>query len=309
MTTQNGFGSGTPANLTWQNDGGAYTFGQRFRVTASGLSCTKIRFYLPAGSPDGAGGGYAVALYAVGNTTPLASASGATFAVGWNEVTITTTALTSGADYLAAVLAPRGRYGADTVLFGSGDYNPVNDLYFMSAGSFNVGSTLTYPSDTFGTPWYGVDVVVDDGAGSNTADFTGTAPSATGVNVFTVTTAAFAGSAPSATGANSFNHADATFAGSAPSATGVNVFARPISVAADGTAPSATGANTFRLQGEAEETPGSWYALLDISREYRERLAEERTAEPVACPNDGEPLRTGPRGELYCPYDGWRPSR
>lgn len=27
---------------------------------------------------------------------------------------------------------------------------------------------------------------------------------------------------------------------------------------------------------------------------------------PVACPNDGEPLRTGPDGILFCPYDGWQ---
>lgn len=24
----------------------------------------------------------------------------------------------------------------------------------------------------------------------------------------------------------------------------------------------------------------------------------------TSCPNDGEPLRTGPSGQLYCPFDG-----
>jgi hypothetical protein len=34
-----------------------------------------------------------------------------------------------------------------------------------------------------------------------------------------------------------------------------------------------------------------------------------RTVPPVACPNDGEPLRTGPQaktGVLYCPFDGFQ---
>jgi hypothetical protein len=51
---------------------------------------------------------------------------------------------------------------------------------------------------------------------------------------------------------------------------------------------------------------GSWYGLLDIVKEARQLAEEEQSARPVACPNDGEPLRTGPRGELWCPYDGWR---
>ncbi len=29
------------------------------------------------------------------------------------------------------------------------------------------------------------------------------------------------------------------------------------------------------------------------------------TTPPVACPNDGEPLVSGGRGLLVCPFDGW----
>lgn len=53
---------------------------------------------------------------------------------------------------------------------------------------------------------------------------------------------------------------------------------------------------------------GGWYGLLAIEQEYRDQIAVERSTPPVACPEDGEPLRTGPRGELYCPFDGWRAS-
>jgi hypothetical protein len=48
----------------------------------------------------------------------------------------------------------------------------------------------------------------------------------------------------------------------------------------------------------------SWEQLLSIAQEWRE-MRQENEQIPVACPNDGEPLRAGPRGELYCLFDGW----
>jgi hypothetical protein len=50
-----------------------------------------------------------------------------------------------------------------------------------------------------------------------------------------------------------------------------------------------------------------WEQLASIWREQAEQAAAERAAGPVACPNDGEPLRSGPDGRLFCPFDGWRP--
>jgi hypothetical protein len=49
----------------------------------------------------------------------------------------------------------------------------------------------------------------------------------------------------------------------------------------------------------------SWEQLIAIAQEARERQSEEVIE---SCPNDGEPLKEGPNGELYCPFDGWRPS-
>lgn len=49
---------------------------------------------------------------------------------------------------------------------------------------------------------------------------------------------------------------------------------------------------------------GGWYGLLAIEQEYRQVLAEERSTPPVACPEDGEPLETGPNGELHCKWHG-----
>lgn len=49
-----------------------------------------------------------------------------------------------------------------------------------------------------------------------------------------------------------------------------------------------------------------WYGLLALMREVRQGLAAERSRVPVACPDDGEPLRTGPNGQLHCRFCGWR---
>lgn len=52
--------------------------------------------------------------------------------------------------------------------------------------------------------------------------------------------------------------------------------------------------------------PGSWEQLLSIRQEAAEWRRAELATPPAACPNDGEPLKSGPGGVLYCPYDGWR---
>ena len=49
-----------------------------------------------------------------------------------------------------------------------------------------------------------------------------------------------------------------------------------------------------------------WEQLLNIRQEQVETARAELAAPPQACPNDGEPLRAGPDGELFCPYDGYQ---
>ena len=53
----------------------------------------------------------------------------------------------------------------------------------------------------------------------------------------------------------------------------------------------------------------SWEQLLAIQQEWDEivQQAEEERSHPKACPNDGEPMREGPHGELYCVFDGYQP--
>jgi hypothetical protein len=50
-----------------------------------------------------------------------------------------------------------------------------------------------------------------------------------------------------------------------------------------------------------------WLGLLDIVHSNRGEHAEAERVAPEACPNDGEPLTTGPDNAiLFCRYCGWR---
>jgi hypothetical protein len=54
-------------------------------------------------------------------------------------------------------------------------------------------------------------------------------------------------------------------------------------------------------------SPGGagWYGLLAILQTNAEERRVFREMVPVACPHDGEPLTSGPDGELFCRFDGW----
>lgn len=63
------------------------------------------------------------------------------------------------------------------------------------------------------------------------------------------------------------------------------------------------------MTGQAQ---GGWWGLLDIRKQAQEEFDTWADRPPMACPNDGEPLRQAPTAdsgssdELYCPFDGWR---
>lgn len=52
----------------------------------------------------------------------------------------------------------------------------------------------------------------------------------------------------------------------------------------------------------------TWEQLASIIQDAQAELDAERAAPPSTCPNDGTNLLTGPDGQLYCPFDGWRAS-
>lgn len=48
----------------------------------------------------------------------------------------------------------------------------------------------------------------------------------------------------------------------------------------------------------------AWEQLTSMITEAADIDQEERSGRPTSCINDGTPLREGPDGTLYCPYDG-----
>ncbi|MDY7101555.1 MAG: hypothetical protein S0880_10245, partial [Actinomycetota bacterium] len=70
------------------------------------------------------------------------------------------------------------------------------------------------------------------------------------------------------------------------------------------------------LTAPTPETPtvegnsAGWDALVSIlesSRAEAWQSARDEALEPLACPNDGQPLRRAADGGLFCEFDGWRP--
>jgi hypothetical protein len=49
----------------------------------------------------------------------------------------------------------------------------------------------------------------------------------------------------------------------------------------------------------------SWQALLGVLHDYGDPVYRQATL--YSCPYDGEPLTTGPDGQPFCRFDGYRP--
>lgn len=50
-----------------------------------------------------------------------------------------------------------------------------------------------------------------------------------------------------------------------------------------------------------------WEDLTVAAERNAEWARQEATTDPVACPDDGQPLVTNVNGILFCPFCGWRP--
>lgn len=50
---------------------------------------------------------------------------------------------------------------------------------------------------------------------------------------------------------------------------------------------------------------GGWEGLLGLYQSAAEEQRVRDETDPIACPNDGEPLITDPDGNLRCRWDGW----
>lgn len=137
----------------------------------------------------------------------------------------------------------------------------------------------------------------------------GVLPTLTGSGTGTETiTGTGTGTLPTATGSGAGTETfTGTGAGVLPAleGSGAGVQSQPVSGTGTGTLPALTGSGsgTAPVPGDV----GNWYSLSSIIDAARADAEAAARTPPAACPFDGEPLRVGPHGKLFCPADGWQP--
>lgn len=197
-------------------------------------------------------------------------------ASAWNTIALDTPiSVTADTLYRVGLHTPAWYVASNNFFAASGltNGNILADVRSSSRhqGAFVINAALTYPTAVGSSANYFIDVVFEAAGGAAP----GEGAAALGLNFAIAAT----GAVPPA-------------AGEGAAAFGINF------------AINAVGSSSPPVAAE-----GSWWglkAVLDEAREMR-REDDAELANPSACPNDGEPLLTGPGGQLYCPYDGWRP--
>lgn len=190
--------SATPAVLN-DADTGAVNLGVKFTADQSGV-ITGIRFY-----KGSANTGTHVGSLWTSSGTLLASATftGET-ASGWQQVNFATpVAVSANTVYIAAYLAPGGRYSADRGFFtSSATDNPPLHAPSGSNGVYTYAATTAFPTSSYQSSNYWVDVVFNQG-GPDTTPPTVTAQSpasgATGIGPASPVTVTFSEAMDAAT--------------------------------------------------------------------------------------------------------------
>ncbi|MEI5100300.1 LamG-like jellyroll fold domain-containing protein [Streptomyces sp. PmtG] len=142
--------------------------------------------------------------------------------------------------------------------------------------------------------------------GTGLAAFGGLSATAAGVRTVSGSAASsFGGLTGTAAGARTvLAAAAAALGGLTGAASGTRTVRGTAAVSLGGLTATAHDGAPDAPEPEAALAQGSWYGLLDILREGAQQYREERDRTPEACGDCGEPLRTGPRGELFCLFDG-----
>ncbi|MEV0526046.1 hypothetical protein AB0I66_21655 [Streptomyces sp. NPDC050439] len=98
--------------------------------------------------------------------------------------------------------------------------------------------------------------------------------------------------------------AAATFGGLAGSAVSPSLVTGFAGASYGGLIGRATVLGTQQADNPGGAERSGLYGLLDILHEGAQLAREDRERTPAACPDCGEPLRSGPGGQLYCSFDG-----
>ncbi len=188
------FGTGVPYNPA-DSDSSSIEVGVKFRSDVAGY-VTGVRFY--KGSTNT---GTHVGTLWTGTGTKLASATftGET-ASGWQQVNFASAvAISANTTYVVSYHAPRGHYAGDDYAFTNAGYNsgPLHALANGVDGPNGVyaySSGTTFPTSTFASTNYWVDVLFTTTANDTTPPTVTAetpAPNATGVSTTTTVTATF----------------------------------------------------------------------------------------------------------------------
>lgn len=212
----------------------------------------------------------------------------------WNTITFDTPlAVTAGTYYIVA-FGPINRYSALSGMHASADVvngnvtAPQNGVGGHSNGRFVANAATTFPTSSGGAGYF-VDVVYEvTGTTQNGAGDLTIADAIVGAGLVERNQSGDRSVSAAITGAATVVH----------NATGDLT----IAIGTLNTGALNSDASPPRLDNSA-----GWYQLLDIWKEAKQIVMDDATMAPVACPNDGEPLLTGPNGELFCRYDGWTP--
>jgi hypothetical protein len=272
--SENLFGNTAPAgNFT---DTGL-TLGTRIRFAVAG-TITGVRWRFPDILPSGTVQWFVVRYNPADDATPGSSLGSGTFSapVAGTYVTesFTPVSVAAGDEVVAEVFTP-DRYVASAHFFDSNVVSgnltgPADDaVTTRHNGRFAAGASPTWPTNGFNATGYHVDVVF---AASGGTTVQGTL--------------------------------NASLGGLTAAITGKRRVNASLAASLGGLVARITGTTS----GSATPTnPGAgWYKLLSIFQQQDEdaRWSAERLANPVACPNCGLVLKSGPEGSgvrLFCP--------
>ncbi len=162
------------------NDSSPVELGVKFTSDVAG-SITGIRFYKGAGN----GGTHVGHLWdSAGNLLATATFTGET-ASGWQQVSFASpVAISANTTYVASYYAPQGHYAADQGYFATAgiDTPPLHVLSNSAAGGNGVyayGSGGTFPTGSYQSTNYWVDVVFNTNPSGNAPAMMAAAPSTT----------------------------------------------------------------------------------------------------------------------------------
>jgi hypothetical protein len=178
--------SATPASPL-VNDDSAVELGLKFRADSDGY-ITGVRFY----KGGGANGGTHVGHLWTSSGTLLGSVTfDSETASGWQQAFFQTPVpITANTTYVVSYFAPQGNYAGDNSYFASsgvdnGQLHALSNAVASGNGVYHYGSTGGFPTDTWQSSNYWVDVVFTTSSGPDTTPPTVTSfsPSAGATNV------------------------------------------------------------------------------------------------------------------------------